>query len=303
MSLTITPTVSRKVWFYENASQSQPMDATIIKVHGDPDSGELGPLSLVNLSVRQPDSGTHRFIHAVQASEEPVDAPHYRWMPYQTGQAKAPDTSSLAEHVAVIERTLGIQAASPEGRLLVPDVHLEIAYLGARVDKIADYVGMPTDAELQAAQAWLDTGNQQGVSISDSAGVIVGDGNNALVTMGSGASIAAAGNATFENMTMSQEAIAAARPPEGGGVTTGAVPQTVDLAPPPATDEFVAPGASLFSDPSQTKQDAAAVAVGVALGFSPETAQEAVATTRQTIDAAAASGVSEDPAKDGTGVA
>lgn len=221
MSLTITPTVGRKVWYFENARQSEPIDATIIKVHVGEDHPELGPLSLVNLSARLPDSGTHRFVHAVQATEDPVDAPHYRWMPYQSNAAAKPDAADLATRIAAIEATLGIQSESPEGGLLIPDAHMAIVDLSARVDKIADYVGLPSAEELTAAQQWGTAVGQLGSAGDNGAasagGVIVGAG------AGSGSVVNPDGSASFQNSVMSinvREITEEPKPADQAGTST-----------------------------------------------------------------------------------
>lgn len=79
----ITPTVGRKVWFYESDRQQEPCDATIIKVWGD------GPQAAVNLDVVDPDTGAHSFRSSIVVGDDTTPWPHYRWMPYQQGQAKA----------------------------------------------------------------------------------------------------------------------------------------------------------------------------------------------------------------------
>lgn len=77
----ITPTVGRKVWFFADELQPEPMDATIIKVHG------AGPHADVNLDVIDPDDGTHLLVSDVSVGDERTQVPHYRWMPYQQAQA------------------------------------------------------------------------------------------------------------------------------------------------------------------------------------------------------------------------
>lgn len=79
----ITPTVGRKVWFYVSDTQQEPRDATIIKVWG------VGPQAAVNLDVVDPDTGVHTFWPSIVVGDENTPWPHYRWMPYQQGQAKA----------------------------------------------------------------------------------------------------------------------------------------------------------------------------------------------------------------------
>jgi len=91
MSTPITPTVGRKVWFFVNHLQPQPIDATVIKVHG------TGPQAAVNLDVVDPDTGAHRCVTSVAVGDEDTSIPHYRWMPYQQGQAKAQRASGGAQ--------------------------------------------------------------------------------------------------------------------------------------------------------------------------------------------------------------
>lgn len=85
----ITPTVGRKVWFFATGSQREPIDATVIKVWGK------GADAAVNLDVVDPDTGAHRLESSVVVGEELTQHRHYRWMPYQLGQAK-PEAASVA---------------------------------------------------------------------------------------------------------------------------------------------------------------------------------------------------------------
>lgn len=78
----IIPSVGRKVWFFRNDTQRDPIDATIIKVEGP------GTQSAVNLLVVDPDSGETSIERRVLVGDDKTDIPHYRWMPYQIGQAK-----------------------------------------------------------------------------------------------------------------------------------------------------------------------------------------------------------------------
>ena len=80
---TITPTVGRKVWYYEHPSQLDPWDATVIKVWGS------GPHSAVNLRVTDPYTGEQSLRSSVVVGDASVQHPHYRWMPYQQAQALA----------------------------------------------------------------------------------------------------------------------------------------------------------------------------------------------------------------------
>lgn len=86
----ITPTVSRKVWFFENGQQLEPHDATIIKVHG------TTPQAAVNLDVVHPDTGQHMLRTSVVVGDETTAGTHYRWMPYQKGQAAKDANASLS---------------------------------------------------------------------------------------------------------------------------------------------------------------------------------------------------------------
>ncbi len=76
----ITPSVGRKVWFYKNANQAEPWDATVIAINSDE-----GPQSEVTLFVVSPIGRT--FTSRCRVSDDPIDQPHYRWMPYQKWQA------------------------------------------------------------------------------------------------------------------------------------------------------------------------------------------------------------------------
>lgn len=88
----ITPTVGRKVYFYADDKQLEPMDATIIKVWA---SSEMAtPDSVVNLFVIDPSTGVGTLQTSVQVSAEPVPFPHYRWMPYQVNQATKESAAS-----------------------------------------------------------------------------------------------------------------------------------------------------------------------------------------------------------------
>ena len=81
----ITPSVGRKVWYFENAAQTEPIDGTIVKVFPNED-GSVDPDSLVNVFIVEP-GGNTRLIPAIRCQVEGYTAPHYRWMPYQLGQA------------------------------------------------------------------------------------------------------------------------------------------------------------------------------------------------------------------------
>ena len=77
----IIPTIGRKVWFYEGAGL-QEQDATVIDVHGD---------RLVSLFVisRGGETSVRHSVTLVQDGDETPIVRHAKWMPYQTGQAKA----------------------------------------------------------------------------------------------------------------------------------------------------------------------------------------------------------------------
>jgi hypothetical protein len=80
----IVPTVGRKVWFYRSAAQVAPIDATVIAVHATPEHAHPG--TACNLFCVDPDGRTFT-MSSVCAADEPVDHPHFRWMPYQQTQA------------------------------------------------------------------------------------------------------------------------------------------------------------------------------------------------------------------------
>lgn len=82
----IIPTVSRKVYFFENDQQTEPHDATIIKVHAPKELAT--PTTSVNLLVINPDTGEGTLRTSVVAYDEPQPFPHYRWMDYQKHQAQ-----------------------------------------------------------------------------------------------------------------------------------------------------------------------------------------------------------------------
>lgn len=110
----ITPSVGRKVWFFKSAAQAEPWDATVIAVHHE--GQEPGPLTPVSLFVIAPNGNTGA-IHNVVVSDEPVDRPHYRWMPYQKGQAaKAEVAQTATETVTYTDGT------TATGHAPLPDV-------------------------------------------------------------------------------------------------------------------------------------------------------------------------------------
>lgn len=86
----ITPTVGRKVWYFTHGLQAEPKDATVIKVLG------TGPDAPCNLDVIDPDTGGHTFQPNVQAGDETTEGEHFRWMPYQLGQAAKAEASAPA---------------------------------------------------------------------------------------------------------------------------------------------------------------------------------------------------------------
>lgn len=111
MSTPITPTVGRKVWFYTNHLQAEPIDATVIKVHG------TGPQAAVNLDVVDPDTGAHRCVTSIAVGDENTSIPHFRWMPYQQGQAKRAAEVGTATYPdgTAATGTLPLPATSPRG--------------------------------------------------------------------------------------------------------------------------------------------------------------------------------------------
>lgn len=85
----IQPTIGRKVWYRPgpqgdgglNVWSDQPLDATVVYVHGD---------RLVNLVVFD-HSGQYAERRSVTLVQEGDDIPHghyAEWMPYQNAQAK-----------------------------------------------------------------------------------------------------------------------------------------------------------------------------------------------------------------------
>jgi hypothetical protein len=94
--MSIVPSVGRKVWFYAYEGQLEPADATVIKVMPPPGK-EPAPDTPVNLLVVNPDSGETRLEAYVHAGSEQSFGRHYRWMPYQKGQA-AKAEAAAAHH-------------------------------------------------------------------------------------------------------------------------------------------------------------------------------------------------------------
>ena len=95
----IVPTVGRKVWFYEDNQQAEPHVATVIKVWGS------SPYAAVNLDVVDPYSGGRQLRTSVVVGDETTKHPHYRWMPYQQGQA--------AKQAAEAPKTLAVERIEP----------------------------------------------------------------------------------------------------------------------------------------------------------------------------------------------
>ena len=79
------PTVGRKVWYFPDASTTEPQDATVIKVTQLEDVPPED--ALCNLFVISP-FGQTSLVTDVQAydDETPHPYPHFRWMPYQVAQ-------------------------------------------------------------------------------------------------------------------------------------------------------------------------------------------------------------------------
>lgn len=120
---TITPTVGRKVWFFWDNRQTEPQDATIIKVM------EADPSALVNLHVVHPDTGGTELITRVRAGDESTVWPHYRWMPYQKGQAaKAEADAANTSSIDAEQLEQAIQARGSKGpRVTQADIEANIA--------------------------------------------------------------------------------------------------------------------------------------------------------------------------------
>lgn len=106
----ITPVVGRKVWLYYSAHQAEPIDATIAKVWGD------GPEAMVNLDAIDPNTGEHSFHTSVRVGDKFTPGKHYRWMPYQMGQAKAALAVDLAADLAGERSRLPFPAFAPADR-------------------------------------------------------------------------------------------------------------------------------------------------------------------------------------------
>lgn len=112
----ITPTVGRKVWFYGGASQSEPWDATVVKVHAAP--ADATPTTPVNLSIIRPDTGQLLFLERVvfHDDSEGFDGERFTWMPYQTAQvakALAPGEQSPVPAVETKTYTDGTSGTGP----------------------------------------------------------------------------------------------------------------------------------------------------------------------------------------------
>jgi hypothetical protein len=87
MSTIMIPTVGRKVYFYADKNQRDPIDATIIKVW-DP-AHMARPESAVNLAIVDPFTAAVTLKASVSVGNENTPYSHYRWMDYQIKAAKA----------------------------------------------------------------------------------------------------------------------------------------------------------------------------------------------------------------------
>jgi hypothetical protein len=99
MAHPIVPSVGRKVWFYYDATQDRPFDATIIAVDGDkPDS---------RVTVYVIDDGGSVSVHkGLTAGDDKTRGVHYRWMPYQQDQAAKAAAAEAAEPAAKPNKSL-----------------------------------------------------------------------------------------------------------------------------------------------------------------------------------------------------
>jgi len=86
----ITPTVGRKVWYFTGNQQTEPIDATVVKVCGE------GPNAPCNLNTIDPDTGGAIFQPNVCVGDETTEGEHYRWMPYQSAQAAKAEAPTAA---------------------------------------------------------------------------------------------------------------------------------------------------------------------------------------------------------------
>lgn len=95
----ITPSVGRKVWYFEEGvnEDGAPWDATVIKVCGAP--WTHSPFSAVNLLVTSPDDGQQFFVPNVLHSPTPNGSRRYTWMPYQRGQAEKESAAQSANRI------------------------------------------------------------------------------------------------------------------------------------------------------------------------------------------------------------
>ena len=116
----ITPTVGRKVWYYMDALQAQPWDATVIKVHAPAD--EATPDTPVNLLVINPDSGGSIFRPFIghRADEEGFTGERFAWMPYQT---KVAATQAVLDTPVPFGQSSG--GIAPAGNALEPTLAVE----------------------------------------------------------------------------------------------------------------------------------------------------------------------------------
>ncbi len=116
MPTPITPSVGRKVWFYGGLSQSEPWDATVVKVHAAP--ADATPTTPVNLSIIRPDTGQALFLERVvfHDDSESFDGERFTWMPYQTASAAkalAPGEQSPVNAIETKTYTDGTSATGP----------------------------------------------------------------------------------------------------------------------------------------------------------------------------------------------
>lgn len=101
---TIVPTVGRKVWFYMDSLQQEPLDATIVRVFGDT------PEACVNLHVRAANSSHTIFESSVRVGDINTPHRHYRWMPYQLNKLPEPPPppAEVSMSFGTLETLLGI---------------------------------------------------------------------------------------------------------------------------------------------------------------------------------------------------
>jgi hypothetical protein len=94
MSNPIKPTIGRNVWYFPTAGAKE-QHANIVDVHSD---------TMVNLFTVN-HGGTASGVTSVPfaGDDDKPTGPHWRWMPYQIGQAKAPATGVMGAIGAVAE--------------------------------------------------------------------------------------------------------------------------------------------------------------------------------------------------------